>query len=419
MENKATVWIDLTDLLDWKGHFSGIQRVVYAYSKEYEKIGARFFVYDNIGQIFREVGLPDLHEETEIRLTRRQVAKERYQKVTPRSVRKAVSPIARKTAHYTFIVARKAKRVAAAPRRRGDELVFSNRDTVVILGAGWHHEAMIGVLASKKEREGFAIKNLIHDILPITQPHLFDAQLTKKFTNYIERSLRITDVLVTTSKANLKDIEAFAKQNKISLTDKIITVRLGEDSYNDAQGIRPVALDMLSEEFIFSLGTLEVRKNHQLLYQAYKLANERGVQLPHLVIVGRPGWLARDFFQVLEHDKSIAGQITVIPGVPDIELKWLYDNCLFTVYPSLCEGWGLTISDAIGRGKLCLTGNVSSMPEVAGDMADYFSPYSTDECLEKIVHYFSNRKALKEKENSLKAYKPTTWKESFQQLTSF
>jgi glycosyltransferase involved in cell wall biosynthesis len=74
----------------------------------------------------------------------------------------------------------------------------------------------------------------------------------------------------------------------------------------------------------------------------------------------------------------------VLSDISDALLETLYENCLFTVYPSIYEGWGLPAGEALSKGKLCLMSDRSSLPEVAGEFGVYFDTDSVADGVAKI-----------------------------------
>jgi glycosyltransferase involved in cell wall biosynthesis len=107
--------------------------------------------------------------------------------------------------------------------------------------------------------------------------------------------------------------------------------------------------------FWLSVGSLEPRKNHRRLLEAYARS---GASLP-LVLAGGKGWLMDDF-------KAPAG-VTLTGYVSDRELEWLYRNCFGFLYPSLFEGFGMPVLEALSLGAAVICSNTTSLPEVAGD----------------------------------------------------
>jgi glycosyltransferase involved in cell wall biosynthesis len=101
----------------------------------------------------------------------------------------------------------------------------------------------------------------------------------------------------------------------------------------------------------------------------------------------------------------------------DSELVWLYENAKFSVYPSFYEGWGLPVAESLIRGVPCVASNTSSIPEIAGDLVDYFSPYSPEEIMEKINRLSGSPKLLGQKSRKIKTgYKATSWDDSYKQV---
>jgi len=114
--------------------------------------------------------------------------------------------------------------------------------------------------------------------------------------------------------------------------------------------------------FWLSVGSLEPRKNHRRLLEAYARS---GSSLP-LVLAGGKGWLMDDF-------APPAG--TVLTGyVSDSELEWLYRNCFAMLYPSLFEGFGMPVLEALASGAPVICSNTTSLPEVAGEAALLVDP---------------------------------------------
>lgn len=94
----------------------------------------------------------------------------------------------------------------------------------------------------------------------------------------------------------------------------------------------------------------------------------------------------------------------------DSELRQAYRSCLFTVFPSLCEGWGLPIAESLIQGKFCVASNRTSIPEVGGDFVDYFDPSDEDEALAKIERLLFDPAYLVTREARLQdEYQPRTW----------
>ena len=307
------------------------------------------------------------------------------------------------------------RRFPYAMRPAAHSADFSRGDRLIVLGAGWLSDSFQGALADLRRAVGLHVYQVLYDLAPIALPHSFGPGFAESFTRYLFEAAALSDGLIAISASSRSEALAFCES--VLLPPPTIEVfRLGDEGAPADEPAMPVA-ELENTTFVLSVGTFELRKNYHLLYQVWRLGAERpSAKLPQLVIVGRKGWAANDTMLAMAGDPMVKGSITVLHGVSDGELEWLYENCLFTIYPSMYEGWGLPIAESLSRGKLCLASNASAMPEVAGDLIEYFSPYDARECFNAVVrHLEPSIRDAKEREIAQR-YVPTSWQESFRQF---
>lgn len=128
------------------------------------------------------------------------------------------------------------------------------------------------------------------------------------------------------------------------------------------------------EGFVLAVGTLEPRKNLPRLVDAYRGLPGK-LQAAHpLVVTGRLGWDAGDTVDAL---RSLDGRAVQTGFVADAQLAALYRRCALFAYPSLGEGFGLPVLEAMAAGAPVLASDRSSLPEVGGDAAAYCDPTDT------------------------------------------
>ena len=138
----------------------------------------------------------------------------------------------------------------------------------------------------------------------------------------------------------------------------------------------------LPDRYLLFVGTIEPRKNLTRLLAAFEAIRAEGLS-DGLVIVGKRGWLYDDFFARLE--QSPARDAVLSPGyVPDGDLPAVYAGAQALVFPSLYEGFGLPVLEAMACGTPVAASNSSSIPEVGGDAALYFDPVDVDAMIETI-----------------------------------
>ncbi len=132
----------------------------------------------------------------------------------------------------------------------------------------------------------------------------------------------------------------------------------------------------LPEEYLLYVGTIEPRKNLPRLLHAWEPLYEAGTA-PPLVIAGRRGWLADDFYAALE--RSPCREAVFFTGyVQDDDLPALYGGATAFLFPSLYEGFGLPPLEAMACGAPVICSNTSSLPEVVGEAALTVGPTETD-----------------------------------------
>jgi glycosyltransferase involved in cell wall biosynthesis len=134
-------------------------------------------------------------------------------------------------------------------------------------------------------------------------------------------------------------------------------------------------LYVLHKPIILTVGTLEPRKNLPMLVRAFAALHE---QFPHdLVLAGPEGWLMDEIERTIA-ESGIGDRVRRIGFVDDEALVALYNGADVVAVPSLYEGFGLPVLEAMASGAPVLTSNVSSLPEVAGDAAVLVDPANLD-----------------------------------------
>lgn len=419
MSSKNTTWIDLTDMTVWSGFYTGIQRVTYNYAQRFVDDGAKYFFYDSADRRYIEIPFEFLDLIKELKehppLTPRQKLKYKLQepyKRLPKVLQDTLRPGVKFTEHQIRSIIHHLFD-KGGPKSLFHEYPtadFRKGDVVLLMGAGWNEDQLIDNLCEVRQKIGIKIVQHINDVLPVYQPHLFADDLPRVFTPYIEKIIRNADMVTAISKATAKDIATFCTERQIK-QPPVKVVRLGED-IKVSQPAKPVNVE-IADTFLLCVGTVEIRKNYLLIYQAVKLAQLENKPLPQIVIVGRKGWLTGDLTHVLTKDPSIAGKIVWLNSVDDQQMDWLFHHAAFTLFPSLCEGWGLPVAESLQHGKFCLASGVSSMLEIGDGMIDYFSPFDARSCMDKMLQYLKDD-AYKAKNQFIQQnYKVYTWDESY------
>lgn len=423
----GTIWIDITDLSHWKGSLTGIQRTTFHIGQQFaQQPNVRFFtVTTDLDFIEANFPEPDSFGSRISPATRwgsedaakvvdlsKKMARAVYDRLLPKKI-STFSTRVFKAARESF---RDLKfKFSTAKKEKVYVHPFLPGDAVIILGASWSWEGMMQAVYSIRRNNPIKLVATVYDLIPVHFPQFFGPGFGQFFTNYLSDTLFRCDAVLSISQNTTKDIKSFLKEMEIPDLP-VIQFRLGDDPHDDDEPVSPFE-QLVDVPFILSVGTVEIRKNYMALYNAWALAADTGLTLPKLVIVGRPGWLVSDLIYQLFVDPRVGKNIEILDDVDDSTLAWLYQNCMFSVYPSWYEGWGLPIAESVRYGKLCITSKTSSMPEIAGNLLEYCEPANPEDFLNKIVFYSTHPQKLKSKEQAIiKKYQPVTWEESFKQL---
>lgn len=207
----------------------------------------------------------------------------------------------------------------------------------------------------------------IHDCSFFRYPQLHLAGKRLFFRTFIHLSARRGAALIAVSESTRRELLHFVRISP----QKIHTVHEGVSPdfhpIRDDQRIQTVrARYDLPQDFILFVGLIEPRKNLPDLLRAVKIVSKQHGNL-QLVIAGRLGWKTREVFELLER-LDLKSRIRLTGYIPQDDLPVLYNMSRFLVYPSQYEGFGLPVLEAMACGTPVITTQVSSMPEVAGDV---------------------------------------------------
>jgi len=154
----------------------------------------------------------------------------------------------------------------------------------------------------------------------------------------------------------------------------------------------------LPPRYLLSVGTIEPRKNLGRLVEAAGPLISQGL-IDGVVLVGSLGWLYEGFLRELE--RSPLRERVLFPGfVADEDLPAVYAGAEITVQPSLYEGFGLPVLEAMASGSPVCASRAASLPEVGGDAARYFDPRNVEEMtavLAEVLRHPEQREAMRER----------------------
>ena len=224
----------------------------------------------------------------------------------------------------------------------------------------------------------------IHDLSFARNPDSAAKSLRDYLNVVVPRSVQCATHIVAVSHATKNDlIELYnTPQQKISVIYEGV-----DEKFRPTIDKAIIEKYKLNRPYILSVSTIHPRKNFKRLIQAF-------AQMPkdfELVIAGSKGWMYDDIFAEAE---KFNGRVRFLGFVPDDDLPALYSGAAMFAYPSLYEGFGLPLLEAMACGTPTLTSDVSCLPEVAAEAAVTVSPYDVDSIAEGLKHTLANRDEL-------------------------
>ena len=234
---------------------------------------------------------------------------------------------------------------------------------------------------------------VVHDLTIKVHPEWFSGDRRFRFDGIFWREVKRAERIITVSKHSKGDI---VQVLGVDPERVVVIPEAAEDFFRPVQdesllkGIRERY--GVGEGFIFTAGSIHTRRNLERLIEAVSGAERRLDSDLQLLILGKPA----PFSPPVDIPGTVSrcgleGRVVRLPYVSDEDLLLLYNACGLFVYPSLYEGFGLSVVEAMACGTPVACSNTTSLPEVAGDAALYFDPECAEEMAEAIARALGDK----------------------------
>jgi glycosyltransferase involved in cell wall biosynthesis len=264
---------------------------------------------------------------------------------------------------------------------------LTSDDTFFDIDAAWSDGLDRHVLYSHLKSLGVRIINLHYDSVPIVNSAWSHSNTVIRYTKFFHAKIAYSDFIFSISKFVKDEIDVLSvKFSGVSKPGAVIPLgplpTVDHSNLSNLAALEKKFQHLLSTPYFISVGTLEPRKNYELLLKTYK---ESGINEANIVIVGREGWnvdeLIKDIKSSTEYNKSIFW----LSDVNDEELAFLYSKCCAYITTSHYEGYGLPALEALSFGIPTVVSNGGALPEVVGNAAEVFDLAKPEE-LAKIMN---------------------------------
>lgn len=307
---------------------------------------------------------------------------------------------------------------ALAALLQAPPLAFPAGGRLVNLGTSWWIPDYLRRVRDAKDRApGLRYIPFLHDCIPLAVPEHCAAGLVDEFARWFAGLCLHADLVLCNSAATEADFRRFARLVLPEAAPAIPTAVVPLDAVSPPTGPAPAEEDLprpvrAGRPFVLAVGTIESRKNHLLLFQAWlALLRRHGAEAtPDLVCVGKRGWLAEPALALHANSPLLQEKVQLLHDVSDAGLEALYRACLFTVQASHYEGWGLPVTESLAHGKLALVPAHTGYRESGATGAVFFQPGSEPEliaALERLSFDAGARAALEEQVRE--TFRPRDW----------
>lgn len=250
---------------------------------------------------------------------------------------------------------------------------------------------------------------LVHDLIPITHPKFCRAGETEKHRQRMRTVLTTASAVIGNSQVTIEELAAFATGEGLPMPPHVVAW-LGCEAR--AGAMPDTAYDRPT--FVI-LGTIEGRKNHELLLRVWtRLIDALGPNAPQLQIIGQRGWEADPVFDQLDRSAKLRGHVVELNHCSDAEIAHHLRSARALLFPSIVEGFGLPMVEALGAGVPVVASDLPVFREIAGELPDYLDPHDEGAWEQIILDYAGRASATRSAQlERIAGFRSPSWSEHF------
>lgn len=291
--------------------------------------------------------------------------------------------------------------------------VFFDIDSV------WNSTCSRSALFPQLKNQGLKIVTYIYDTIPINSPQYCHNRTILKFMDYFGANLQYSDAVIVSTQSVLDSIYEIADQLGIRRMPGYVSWLGADFASEDRTGeIRDdvQALVASGRKYILTVGTIEPRKNHQVLLDAFD--NNLFDKDLDLVFVGRIGWNVDELSKRMKEHPRSNERFFHLVGLDDYNVDFLYRNAFMIAFPTFDEGFGLPMIEAFERGTPVIASDCKVLREVGKENAVYFPPESAEIFAEKIIRLVEQPQEYGELKHRVSQFIPFTWDQTTENIVA-
>jgi glycosyltransferase involved in cell wall biosynthesis len=329
------------------------------------------------------------------------------------AVEQLPAPLARSTRRVARSPIARAARQALVPARRPPahpELELGGWPAGSIffdLEPAWHDPRPRAELLPELVDAGVIPVPLVADVLPETHPEWFESAPAARFRAFLHAHLRQSARFLCISAATERDLRRVADAIGETRPLDCVVTPLGSDFVRNDDP-QPLPPELLGARYALDVATFEPRKNHALLLDAFDRLSERRSDAT-LVLVGKVGWKSEALLERLATHPLLGTRLFWFERADDELLASLYRHAFVAVTPSLSEGFGTPVIEALAHGVPTLSSRGGALPEAGGDLAEYFDPHDADALVALWERHLAEEGWNLAQRRRLAGYRAPTW----------
>ena len=257
------------------------------------------------------------------------------------------------------------------------------------IDASWHNELKRSSLLPALKEGGVYVVAFHYDIIPILFPDLTHEKTYAIFIEYLNAQVQYCDLFICISRNSENDLLCYCREQFPEKILNTTTIKLGADISCKLLKNDSWPLPEKNIKYILCVGTIEPRKNYNLILDAFDFLSGIYQEL-NLVIVGREGWGSAETISRIKEHELFDQRLFWLSGVSDDVLSRLYMNAFLTVVPSLYEGFGLPVIEALKWRCVTLSSSRGALKEAGGNFVEYFDPDDQSALVGLLESYLSS-----------------------------
>lgn len=256
---------------------------------------------------------------------------------------------------------------------------------------------------------------LVHDLIPITHPEFCRPGEADRHRDRMRTVLTTAAGVIGNSQATLDELASFAMSEGLG-TPPSLAAWLGTDPLPLPNTIR-----VPERPTFVVIGTIEARKNHMMLLDIWsRLVARFGNQAPRLLIVGQRGWEADDVFAALDGNRQLRGHVVELSRCSDSDLARYLAEARALLFPSMVEGYGLPLVEALGMGVPVIASDLPVFREIGSNIPTYLDPTDSKAWEAAILDYARPDSEIRTAQlGRVRGFRAPSWNDHFESVEAW